>query len=88
MRTALKNRASSERRVPARDLWALYALSPNRAEEFRSTVARIPAAQLRQALRLCLEADRELKGGGAKDPANALERLVHGIARAAAGAAR
>jgi DNA polymerase-3 subunit delta len=86
MRTALKTRAALDRRVPPRDLEALYALRPARAEEFRALVERIPASRLRRALRLCLLADREFKGGGAKDPANAIERLVHGIARAAGSA--
>ncbi len=85
MRTALKTRAAMDRRVPPRDYEPLYALRPGRAEEFRALVERIPAARLRRALRLCAAADREFKGGGAKDPANALERLIHGIARAAAG---
>jgi DNA polymerase-3 subunit delta len=85
MRTALKTRAAIDRRVPPRDLEPLYGLRPGRAEEFRALVERIPAARLRRALRLCATADREFKGGGAKDPANALERLIHGIARAAAG---
>jgi DNA polymerase-3 subunit delta len=84
MRTALKTRAAMDRRIPPRDLEPLYGLRPGRAEEFRALVERIPAARL---LRLCATADRELKGGGAKDPANALERLIHGIARAAAGTA-
>jgi DNA polymerase-3 subunit delta len=88
MRTALKTRAAADRRVPARDLWGLYLLGAGKAEAFRGEVARIPTARLRRALRLCLDADREIKGGGSKDPANALERLVHGIARAAAGAPR
>jgi DNA polymerase III delta subunit len=87
MRTALKTRAALDRRVPPREFEPLYALRPASAEQFRALVERIPAARLRHALRLCAAADREFKGGGAKDPANALERLIHGIARAAAGTA-
>jgi len=41
------------------------------------------AEDLKDALAWCLKADRELKGMGAKDPAHALERLVHAVGRRA-----
>lgn len=84
VRSALKARASGERRVAPRDLWALYALNASRADQFRAETAGIPVSALRSALRLCARADHELKGGGARARVNALERLVHGLARAAA----
>jgi len=82
VRSALKARAASDRRIPTRDLYPLYGLSPSRADQFRSEVGWATTGQLRRALRLCKEADREIKGFGSKRPAHALERLVHGIARA------
>jgi DNA polymerase-3 subunit delta len=85
LRAALKARAASDRRVPPRDLQALYGLNPGRVDQIRGEIGKVSALQLRRALRLCLRADREIKGGGAKNPAHAFERLVHGIARSAAG---
>ena len=87
LRTALKTRAATDRRVPPRDLGGLYRLPMGRIDRFRSETARCSAAQLRNALQLCRDADRELKGGGSKRPEHALERLLHGIARAAGGPA-
>ena len=55
-------------------------------EQLRGEIGKVSAPQLRRALRLCLRADREIKGAGAKNPAHAFERLVHGIARSAGGA--
>jgi DNA polymerase III delta subunit len=85
VRTALKARAASDRRVAPRDLAPLYALYPGTMERFRSEVRTLPVARLREAVRLCARADGEIKGGGARDRANAFERLVHGLARAAEG---
>lgn len=82
VRSALKAKAASDRRLPARDLFPLYGLSPSRLDQFRGEIGRATTAQLRRALRLCKEADREIKGFGSRRPAHALERLVHGIARA------
>jgi DNA polymerase-3 subunit delta len=82
VRSALKARAAGDRRLPARDLYPLYGLSPSRADQFRAETGGATAGQLRRALRLCREADREIKGLGSKRPEHALERLVHGLARA------
>ena len=83
-RTALKARAASERRVAPRDLPALYALKPGQVERMREEIGPVPEAMLREAVALCLETDRGIKGGGAKDPANAFERMVHRLARSRA----
>jgi DNA polymerase-3 subunit delta len=85
VRTALKARAAADRRVAPRDLPALYALYPGNMERFRAEVRGLTVGRLREAVRLCARADREIKGEGARDRANAFERLVHGLARAAAG---
>jgi DNA polymerase-3 subunit delta len=84
VRTALKTRAALERRTPPRDLQADYGLHPGRIDSFRGEAA-LPLRALRRAVALCLEADREIKGGGARDPLHAFERLVHGVARARQG---
>ena len=80
-RTALKARAASERRAAPRDLMALYALKPGQVERMREEIGPVSEGMLREAVALCLETDRGIKGGGAKDPANAFERMVHRLAR-------
>ena len=83
-RTALKARAAADRRTPPRDLMPLYALKPGQVERMRDEVGPVPEKMLREAVALCLETDRGIKGGGARDPANAFERMVHRLARARA----
>jgi DNA polymerase-3 subunit delta len=83
-RTALKAKAASDRRTAPRELPALYALKPGQVERMRDEIGPVPEATLREAVRLCLETDRGIKGGGAKDPANAFERMVHRLARSRA----
>ena len=51
------------------------------AERFHREIGRVGTRTLRDALRLCLVADREIKGGGARDPAHAFERLIHRLGR-------
>jgi DNA polymerase-3 subunit delta len=85
IRTALKVRAATDRRVAPRDVPAMYAMNPGNMERFRAEVRTLSVGRLREAVRLCARTDREIKGEGAKDRANAFERLVHGLARAAAG---
>jgi DNA polymerase-3 subunit delta len=85
IRTALKVRSAIDRRAAPRDVQTLYAINPGHLERFRVEVRHLPAARLREAVRLCARTDREIKGEGARDRANAFERLVHGLARAAAG---
>ena len=80
-RNALKARSAASRRVPAREIMAQYGLRPDRVEVFERETARASVEDLTEALRLCLRADREIKGLGARDAANALERLVHRIGR-------
>jgi DNA polymerase III subunit delta len=80
-RNALRARAASARRLPPRETTALYAIDPGRIERFQREVGKATVEDLREALALCLRADRELKGFGAKDPAHAFERLIHGVAR-------
>lgn len=82
-RNALKARVAAARRLPAREATVLYGLDPGRIERFQREIGRAPAGALETALAQCLQADRELKGMGAKDPAHALERLVHRVGRAA-----
>jgi DNA polymerase-3 subunit delta len=84
VRTALKTRAALERRTPPRDLQAIYGLNPGRFDSFRGEAAMSYRA-LRRAVALCLEVDREIKGGGARDPRHAFERLVHRVGRAREG---
>ena len=83
VRSALKAKAAATRRIPTRDLFPLYGLSPSRIDQIRSEIGSASTGRLRRALSLCREADREIKGFGSKRPAHALERLVHGIARGA-----
>ena len=83
-RTALKAKAASDRRAAPRDLMALYALKPGQVERMRDEIGPASEAMLREAVALCLETDRGIKGGGAKDPANAFERMVHRLARSRA----
>lgn len=85
VRTALKVRAATDRRAAPRDLPVMYAMNPGNMERFRADVRTLSVGGLREAVRLCARTDREIKGEGAKDRANAFERLVHGLARAAAG---
>ena len=82
-RNALKARVAAARRTPAREMAALYGLHPERLEKLEREVGPADARALRDALAACLRADRELKGGGAKDPAHALERLIHRVGRQA-----
>ena len=82
VRTALKVRAAADRRVAPRDLPTLYGLYPGRIDRFRAEVGSLPLRALLKGVRLCARADREIKGGGARDRANAFERLVHDLARA------
>ena len=83
VRTALKARSASSRRLPVREMTSLYGIDPGRFERFNREVGGTTPEQLGEALRLCLRADRELKGAGAKDPAHALERLIHRVGRLA-----
>lgn len=79
-RTALKARSAASRRLPPRETTALYGLDPWRVEKFQQEVGGTRAEVLTHALAVCMRADRELKGFGAKDPAHAIERLIHGVA--------
>lgn len=81
VRNALKARAAASRRIAPRDMAALYGTDPGRVERFQREVGRATVDDLRDALGLCLLADRELKGFGARDPAHAIERLIHKAAR-------
>jgi DNA polymerase-3 subunit delta len=83
-RNALRARLAQARRLPPREVTALYGLDPGRVDRFRRDIGAATAASLRRALGLCLQADRELKGMGAKDPAHALERLIHRAGRGVA----
>ncbi len=78
-RNALKARVAGARRLPAREMTLLYGLDPGRVERFQGEIGRTAVPVLRQALRECLRADRELKGMGPKAPAHALEGLIHRI---------
>lgn len=80
-RNALKACELSDRRISPRDAGARYGIDPWRAERFHREVEQVGARPLRAALRLCLVADREIKGGGARDPAHAFERLIHRLGR-------
>jgi DNA polymerase-3 subunit delta len=77
VRNALRARAAGARRLPPRELVALYGIDPGRVERFQREAGPATLADLRRALALCLRADRELKGQGARDPAHAFERLIH-----------
>ena len=76
-RNALRARVADERRLPPRDTTAIYGIDRGRIDRFGREVGRARPEDLRRALAFCLQADRELKGMGARDPAHALERLVH-----------
>lgn len=80
-RNALKAREVRDRRVSPRDAGARYGIDPWRAERFHREVGSVGARTLRDAIRLCLTADREIKGSGARDPAHAFERLIHRLGR-------
>ncbi|MFQ5876145.1 MAG: DNA polymerase III subunit delta [Acidobacteriota bacterium] len=83
VRMALKARSAAGRRIPPRELQSTYGIDPGRVERMRAEVGDVPVGRLREALALCLRADRELKGAGSRDPAHALERLIHRVARGA-----
>ena len=87
-RTALKALAADRRRLPPREISALYGLDPGRIARFRGEVGRATAEDLREALGWCLKMDGELKGLGARDPAHAFERLIHRVGRRVRPAAR
>jgi DNA polymerase III delta subunit len=80
-RTALKAVVAGTRRLPPREVGALYGLDPGRIARFRGEIGRATAGDLRRALALCLRMDGELKGMGARDPAHAFERLIHRVGR-------
>jgi len=80
-RNALKACEVRERRVNPRDAGSLYGMDSWRAERFHREVGRVKTRTLRDAIRFCLVADREIKGGGARDPAHAFERLIHRLGR-------
>jgi DNA polymerase-3 subunit delta len=82
-RNALRAKVAEARRLPPRETTTLYGIDRGRIERFSREVGRARADDLRDALAFCLKVDRELKGMGAKDPAHALERLVHHAARRA-----
>lgn len=81
-RNALRARVAEERRLPPRETTVLYNIDRGRIERFSREIGGARASDLKDALAFCLRVDRELKGMGAKDPANALERLVHRTGRA------
>ncbi len=85
-RNALRAKAADSRRLPPREATQIYGIDRGRIERFGREIGPARVEDLRDALRLCLKMDRELKGGGARDPANALERLVHQVGRRARGA--
>jgi DNA polymerase III delta subunit len=82
-RNLLKAVAASGRRVPPREATVRYGMDPGRLARFRAEAGSAGVPVLREALRLCLRMDGELKGLGARDPAHAFERLIHGVARRA-----
>ena len=82
-RNALRARVAEGRRLPPRETTSLYGIDRGRIERFARELGRARPEDLRRALAFCLRADRELKGMGARDPAHALERLVHHAGRAA-----
>jgi DNA polymerase III subunit delta len=88
-RNALRARVVTERRLPPREATGLYGIDPARVERFRRECGAAPIDGLGRALALCLRADRELKGAGAgvRDPAHALERLIHHAGRGLQGRA-
>jgi DNA polymerase-3 subunit delta len=80
-RNALKAEVASRRRLPPREITDLYGINQGRIERFREETGHAGTPGLQSALALCLQADRELKGLGAKDPAHAFERLIHRAGR-------
>src|SRR5262245_20731641 len=82
-RNALRARVADARRLPARETTILYGIDRGRIDRFSREIGRARPEDLRDALAWCLKADRELKGMGARDPAQALERLVHHVGRRA-----
>ena len=82
-RNALRARIADARRLPARETTILYGIARGRIERFSREIGRARPEDLRDALAWCLKADRELKGMGARDPAQALERLLHHVGRRA-----
>jgi len=80
-RNALKAFEARDRRVSPRDAAKRYRIDSWRAERFQRELGRVETRTLRDAVRLCLLADREIKGGGARDPAHAFERLIHRLGR-------
>lgn len=80
-RNALKARVAEARRLPPRETTQMYGIDRGRIERFAREVGRARVEDLKEALALCLRTDRELKGQGARDPLNALERLVHQVGR-------
>ena len=82
-RNALRAQVAGARRLAPREATQVYGIDRGRIERFAREIGGARIDDLRDALRLCLKMDRELKGQGAKDPANAVERLVHGVGRRA-----
>jgi len=80
-RNALRAAAAAGRRIPPRELTAIYGLDPGRMARFRSEIGRAGVEDLKGLVRPCARADRERTGLGAKDPAHAFERLIHAGAR-------
>ncbi len=80
-RNALKAFAAASRRLPPREVQALYGLDPGRVERFQREIGTASISVLQEALSLCHRADMELKGRGARDPAQAFERLIHRVGR-------
>ncbi|HET6277967.1 MAG TPA: DNA polymerase III subunit delta [Candidatus Polarisedimenticolia bacterium] len=80
-RNALKACVVRERRVNPHAAGERYGIDAWRAERFHREVGRVGSRSLRHAMRLCLVADREIKGGGSRDPAHAFERLIHRLGR-------
>jgi len=80
-RNALRAAIASGRRLPPREITDLYGINQGRIERFREETGNAASPGLQRALALCLQADRELKGLGARDPAHAFERLIHHAGR-------
>src|SRR4029077_11723934 len=76
-RNALRARVADARRLPARETTVLYGIDRGGMARCSGEVGGTRPEDLRDALAWCLKADRELKGMGARDPAQALERLPH-----------
>ncbi len=81
VRSAIKARAVRDGRVSPREMGDRYGIDAGRVERFSREVGQVRQEDLTAALRLCLAADSELKGRGARNPANAFERLIHRIGR-------